>query len=107
MGKKRNLDTLILELLYHENMQSRELARRLRLKSMNRFNAVRLDDKLQKLEEKNRVRSYWYDDQKQTSGAVYYMITVEGQKTLRKKKDRGSLAIEVLGYILDGIRIWQ
>ncbi|SFM10664.1 helix-turn-helix transcriptional regulator [Salibacterium qingdaonense] len=106
MARKSNRSIIILELLHHEDMQSRELARRLRLKSMNRFNERNLDRKLQKLEEKNQVRSYWYDDQKQTSGAVYYMITVEGQKTLRKEGERGSLVMEVIGYILEGLRVW-
>ncbi|MGY4691098.1 PadR family transcriptional regulator [Salibacterium sp. K-3] len=102
--KTKHKDMDILELLYYKDMDTRELARCIRLKTMN---PTELEERtlyaiLQRLEDKNRVRSYWRSASSAGRAETYYTLTSKGQKSLRRNKKDGSLIRELAGGLFGG-----
>ena len=84
---KGSTELLILGLLENENMYGYQMIKKLSEKSQNifEFQEGTLYPILNSLEEKNFISSYW--DDTGSKKRKYYIITKEGKKHLKEKKE--------------------
>ncbi|MFD2706665.1 PadR family transcriptional regulator [Salibacterium lacus] len=99
---KGNIDTIILALLNDQDMYGYELAKYIRIKTMDQFELKEgtLYVSLKRLENNKLVRSYWGDEQGAGGRRKYYTLTKAGEKTLREKKKEWNLMSDIMNGCL-------
>ncbi|WP_026701563.1 PadR family transcriptional regulator [Salibacterium aidingense] len=102
---KGNIDTIILALLHDQDRYGYELAKYIRIKTMDQFELKEgtLYVSLKRLENQKWVRSYWGDEQGAGGRRKYYTLTNAGCKTLREKKKEWGLMSDIMNGCLSGV----
>lgn len=100
---KGSTDLLVLTLIEKEPMYGYQMIKELSKKSENVFNLQEgtLYPILHTLEEKNYISSYW--DETGSKKRKYYIITKEGKKHLKDKKEEWKTYRDGVTNVLGGV----
>lgn len=102
---KGYIDTLILSVLYENDMYGYEISKRIREKSNDEFQMkeTTLYVCLKRLEKKNYIEGYW-NDEKNTGGGRrrYYKILEEGKEIFKEKTKEWKALQKIMNrFVLD------